>query len=472
MLYSLLTVFILLFIDISTLYAQEGNRQIIKGKVLDFETGDPVAYSTISCGKESTFSNTDGDFIFKLPPGLDSLIISHIGYRSLYIAVSSLNSYQNDYFRLHSDTLKLAEIIIQSKKIKENAKDIVKQASARIESNLLQDFGADAFYRQIHYFNNVVENKYQYLRLLEAGIRLNYNGQNLSSEIFEIRSSDDMRFAKNFKLNSKSKKRENESNGHRLENFLKLDYLRFKDVNFHEFKFSEEVIGLGSLNDKFIERHKFKLDTIISNNGNWVYVIKVLPSKKSVDLLSRIKKFMVIPIGKLYIRGSDYAVLQMEYSYIINPEKTKSNFSYAVTQMMIGGRIVFSDKLLYSNYNGKTYLSSIRRDIYDTQALGGNNVAIYRNLGGRESMNKEADGFFRVSKELIINNVYITPQSSVFHNRESQYQNLTPLTHTYNRSFWRNFNSTKSTEKETKLIRDLEVNRSLEEQFEDNNKSY
>lgn len=462
---------IAIFIFNINAYSQKA-RQTLVGVVLDSVNRNPISYATISAGRDYTFTNVDGEFIFKLNSDFDSVNISHIGYKQLKIAVNNVISQTNLTFELAPQALELNEIVIKSEKIKQKAKDIVERAIGKIEDNLLYDFGADALYRQIHYFNNVPKKKKEYVRLLEAGIRLNYSPQRVNTEILEIRRSDDLRFDRSSRAKSAEKRIETEKAGNNVSNFLKLDYQRNREEDVTQLNFNKEILGLGNLNSGFVKRHKFKIDTVVKSNKDWVYIIKILPTKKSIDLLRGLKRFMLLPVGKLYIRGSDYAIIQMEYSYIVNPKKAKPNFSYGLTQLAIGGNILFSDKLIFQSIDDKVSLSYLVRDIYDVQAAGGSNIAFVPNIGSKASGNREENGFFRVRKELIINNIYKDSKDSFFSHYTKKYDNLVPLTYSYNETFWQNFNFIKQTAEEKKLTRHLETYRPLVEQFNDGSKPY
>jgi len=415
-----------------------------------------------------TYTNEDGAFDFVIPSNCDSVTLSHVSYIKRNISTNYLKQDPTLYLKPQTTILD-DNVIVKSKRGKEKAEDIIKKAITKIDDNLLQEYSVDAFYRQIHYFDNIKENEIEYLRLSESALGINYNENQSKIHVLEVRQSDDYRFGGRIEAKSEHQKFEVEKKSRNIEEFLNIDYQRKREVQFKDFKFDKEIVGLGNLNENFIKRHKFKVDKIIQYGENWVYVIKILPSTKSVDLLRRLKKFIVIPVGKITIRGNDYAILEMEYSYIINPKKAKANFEYAMAQMMVHGQVLFSDKIKYKEDENGLYLAYASRDIYDVQAPGGTNIGIQQTLGGKEMSQKESNGFFRIKREFLVNRIYTDKRNHPIF--KQKYNTLTPLVYTYNKDFWQSYNSLKQSDKETeKIKRDLERERPLSEQFEDGKK--
>ncbi|HEY8387412.1 MAG TPA: TonB-dependent receptor [Parasegetibacter sp.] len=76
--------FIFLSLFINNLIAQ----QIIKGKITDYNTKEPVSGATITGGSGKTVSSENGHFEIKIPDFVKSLIISHVSYETQEIQLS------------------------------------------------------------------------------------------------------------------------------------------------------------------------------------------------------------------------------------------------------------------------------------------------------------------------------------------------------------------------------------------------
>jgi len=90
---------------------------IIKGKVIDHENKQPLAYATVGILYTSTgtITNTDGQFVLKIPEKYRNsvILISYLGYDALKIQVEQLASY-SVVFELIRNVVSLPEIIIRN----------------------------------------------------------------------------------------------------------------------------------------------------------------------------------------------------------------------------------------------------------------------------------------------------------------------------------------------------------------------
>jgi hypothetical protein len=95
---------------------QEPDFYIIQGKVLDHDTGSPLAFASVGIPTKGLGvpANTDGVFRFKIPAILleDSLRVSYMGYRTRYLPMQLLT---NNYveIRLQTDYISIQEVIIR-----------------------------------------------------------------------------------------------------------------------------------------------------------------------------------------------------------------------------------------------------------------------------------------------------------------------------------------------------------------------
>ncbi len=113
----------------------------VTGRVVDSETGRPVAAASVSGGKGlyATVSNEDGTFILRIPPNVGTITISHIGYSSRTMAPSS----KPLRVRLSPTTVMLDEILAM------RPEDMLRAAIRRIPQNYVaQPVLQQCFYRE------------------------------------------------------------------------------------------------------------------------------------------------------------------------------------------------------------------------------------------------------------------------------------------------------------------------------------
>lgn len=113
----------------------------VTGRVVDSETGRAVAAASVSGGKGlyNTATNEDGTFILRLPAGVSTISISHIGYSSRTIAPSD----KPTRVSLKPTTVMLDEILAM------RPEDMLRAAIRRIPLNYVaQPVLQQCFYRE------------------------------------------------------------------------------------------------------------------------------------------------------------------------------------------------------------------------------------------------------------------------------------------------------------------------------------
>ena len=119
------------------------------GVVVDSQTGDPLVFASLSISDTniSTITNTDGEFLLKVPGNsLDANIsISFLGYLHKTIAIADLKNKKNR-IELMATVTQLSEINV---KLPSDAKELVKSTlKKKSENNLDQSTLMTAFYRE------------------------------------------------------------------------------------------------------------------------------------------------------------------------------------------------------------------------------------------------------------------------------------------------------------------------------------
>lgn len=461
-------------INLCLIHPQHVNAQAyikLEGRVLSALTKKPIPYANIKHDTDGVFTNNDGKFRFSflkdsLTPS-DTLYISSIGYRTSKVLLDTIKGDYNYTIWMKEDILKLDEIVIKGKKEKLNVVDVVNEAIKNIENNSYSgEYGLEAFYRQTHYFTNVVSGEINYLRYMEAAVLLQNGERGYKSFVKEVRRSNDFRTS-----NQNLYKGDEEDERFKFEDyFLKLDCskpLERSNTRIYNSAFSLLDPILSNLNNDFVYRHKFKLDSIANLDGELVYVIKILPSKNSTLINLGGSSNILLPIGRLVIAAKDYSILEFQYSYIINPKK-KANTYVKLIKIISQGNVLFNDVVRFKKNNGKLYLSYLMRDQGDTLFMGG-----YKSSGlmrAKVSARDEIDnGYFRIRRELVVTK-FINSSQLNEEGLHANYKSVFPKSYLYDRKFWNRYNLLSNTKAETKLLKDLGKGIPIEQQFEQNGK--
>lgn len=88
--------------------------QELRGRTLD-SNGQPIPFATvyIKGTTNGTTSNPNGEYLLKLPPGANTVVVQHIGYQKTEQVVNGSGSQKVD-FRLEPEVFQLNEVVISS----------------------------------------------------------------------------------------------------------------------------------------------------------------------------------------------------------------------------------------------------------------------------------------------------------------------------------------------------------------------
>jgi|APTNR8051073442_1049403.scaffolds.fasta_scaffold04971_7 hypothetical protein len=457
-------------------------QTVISGQILDDKSTQPLPYANVKIKSKlrGTVSNLDGQFTLNILEEdiRDTIVISYIGYYTISIAIQDAFTAQPNFtVRLKESLVTLKEVTVKPLQYLDNPSKIVSQAITKIPKNCYPDeFIIRGFFRQIHREDDT------YKRLIEAAITIHDKGYSVSNkenriDIPELRKSYDLREIRNESIwgileGSSKIKRKNVEGVFSDSSKQMVDDIRRREQRFVSVRdfLSKDLIrsylqdndgrNFGLLNKDFIRNHKFKLDTISSYNEDEVYVVKILPSSKSEEYFAN-PRSLIIPVGKVYIRTSDFAILQLDYNYILNPKK-KGSEDYNLRLRTTGSGIAFSISIMYSEHNGKLHLSSIRTFEPDPIAYG-----------GQSQKRKESGytrGYFFLERNFIVTEVITDkPEISKLLGANKWNEDIYTQAGKYNSQFWKKNSVLKETAKEEKLINDLQKKAKLDEQFKKDN---
>jgi len=108
---KLLLSFIFFIFLTSQIYSQQA---IIKGKVIDKETLQPLSFANIRVEETTmgTSANINGEYVLKLKSGNHKLVVSFIGYYSDTILVSTVSNLSEINFELDQTKIDLPEVVV------------------------------------------------------------------------------------------------------------------------------------------------------------------------------------------------------------------------------------------------------------------------------------------------------------------------------------------------------------------------
>ncbi len=139
---------ILMCIPLATLAQQV----VIGGVVLDDKTGKGLKQVSVSAGRLSVVTNEDGVFSLKLPQIPQSIMVSHLGYKTRRVNVVEGQT-ENLTVRLAPTVIQLREVVITN----ENPRELVDVAISKIPDNysrnpeLLKGFYRETAMKRRHY---------------------------------------------------------------------------------------------------------------------------------------------------------------------------------------------------------------------------------------------------------------------------------------------------------------------------------
>jgi len=450
------------------------SQKEIKNKIVDFATLVPLENASIYVQNTTigTISNKDGKFVLIVPEEVekDTLIISSIGYKSFKTAISDFDNTIEIY--LEEDIASLDEVLLVAETRPTTGNEIVLKAIDKLKLNL-----PDSSYIQKGFLRHKERNTKEFKWLIESAITLydsSYQtkaSDHLKINVDEMRKSYDLRevdslFTYTAYLKHKVNKRNlkaknlrrdtiktsslvkaikwNDTRVNGLQNLLqgKLNLLR------------NSTASKALFNESILDKHQFKLDTVLVDNGRKIYKIKILESSDFINLNTKgIYNDGYVANGWLYIYWDNYAIKRIEYDLIAASDNQKSR-----SKSLFGTQLNHKLVITYMEYQDKMYPNYI---YYETPKL----VNVGLKAKGRVSKEDEE----RYNKE---ERYYYTVQEILFteiiHDKEiinkalkSSWDADIFSKKPYNKEFWRNYNTLLESEEDEKLIQDLTKRSSL-----------
>ncbi len=447
----------------------------VKSKVVDFGTMMPIESASIYVKNTTigTVSNSDGKFVLLVPNEFanDTLVISSIGYKSFKSVVKEFDS-TIDVF-LEEDVASLDEIVLVAETRPKTGNDIVLKALERLPRNM-----PDSSYLQKGFLRHKERNKKEFKWLIESAITVYDSGfvsnaaENLKINVDQVRKSYDLRDVDSLltytaylqqkanirNLKARNLRRDtirtsslvkaikwNDTRVNGLENLLegKLNLVRN----------SSDPKGL--FGEHILDTHQFELDTVLVDNDQKIYKIKIKEGKDYVNLRTRgIFNDGYKAEGWIYIYWDTYAIKKIEYNLIASSPEQKSR-SKALFDTQLNHKLVLN----YREYEGKMYPNYIYYETPKLVNVGSKPTEPRKNIEETVTYDKD-ERFYYTVQEILFTEVILDKDKiaqALSQKWDPDIFSIKP----YNKEFWKNYNTLLESDEDEQLIQDLTKRSSL-----------
>ena len=269
---------------------QDDNEYVeFSGTVEDNQTGNALVFATISVEQTniSTITNTDGEFLIKIPKNLTggTISIAILGYKTKRIPISELSS-ENNRIKLDILVTVLSEINV---KLPKDAKALVRMTFKKKSENYLnKEALMTAFYRE------TIKKRKKNVSLAEAIVNI-YKQPYAASKRDYITLYKDRKSTDYSKLDTVALKLQGGPF-----NALYIDLMKYP-----EYVFTEDVMDL----------YLFSFAPSTTVNGKTVYVVRF---KQRADI------YKPLYYGKLFIDAETLALTSAVYNLNVEDRKQAS----------------------------------------------------------------------------------------------------------------------------------------------------
>ncbi len=301
----------------------------VQGKVIDIRTGDPIIFASIYLSETNigTVSNSDGEFIVKIPLFVENkiLVVSSIGYRNKELNFDELNP-DNNLIELEPDPIPIEEVTI----INRDARELILDALSKTHENYSKEpVMLTSFYRE------TIKQNRNYVAVSEAvldGYKSSYS--NLAEldrvKIFKGRKSTDVK---------------------------KMDTVLFKLQGGPQTMFLLDIVKnpMELFDREIMDYYIYHMGGIVNINDRQAYVVE-FDQMKNVEF--------PLYSGKLYIDLESLAFAGAEFR--ISPDKLDQAVQFLIRKKPIGMRIDLinaSYLISYRFIDDLWYLNHVRTEL-------------------------------------------------------------------------------------------------------------
>lgn len=135
-----MTKYINTFLILTILSLTCAAQTTITGRIVDAETGEKIAFASVSTNQASTLTNEEGNFTFQVKELPVDLVISHLNYGKYNLLIEENKD--------QTIRLKAIHILLPEVQIGNYARELVSHAAQKLMDNFQLKFFGKAIYRQ------------------------------------------------------------------------------------------------------------------------------------------------------------------------------------------------------------------------------------------------------------------------------------------------------------------------------------
>lgn len=420
----------------------------LQGKVVDAKSGELLPYANILIEKAGTgtISNNNGEFDFKIQGRFagSEVQFSFLGYEQEKLEIPFADNI-NLTIRLTPKPYTLADIYVLPNG--NEAVDIVKRAVKNIKRNYDRNtHQMEAFYRNTNYRDTTATQLIEAALLIED-MGITHPSTTTKIELEEIRKSKNYQIPMDQKHKAALKIMEKYFGGHRNTFYRSYgNYVRFyRDdwwyqplTDYETFKYEFE--GFAWLDSVKVYKIRFIYDKL------WPDGKRASENKNTDDG------------GFIFINSEDWAILKMEQWW-------KLHSGNRLRDMGIKGDFLSKNEMGYQKINGKYYLK------YTSGYTSPNGkYFIYENPDAPDNEKVIKERQYAETNLLVTRVITDKKEMDKIRYREKleRDENSYETNYPYNPEFWKNYNILKENPVEEKFVKEMEWEKSLDIQFEEN----
>ena len=300
------------------------------GKIIDANTKKPVIFASIYKVGTSigTVSNSDGEFIFKVPVNKNTgnMGVSYIGYKELQLPFNQLKTDKSNELTLEPSPIPIKEVIVRTS----DPVELLRMARIKIPENYSDDPAMlTGFYREsIKQNHNYVAVAEAVLDIYKAPYKSDFDNDRV--KIYKGRKSMDVK---------------------------KMDTVLFKLQGGPRTSLLLDVVKNPGelLSSEYLPYYNFKLDGIIDVDSRETYVIS-FDQKDNVDY--------PLYAGKIYLDAANLAISGLEFK--ISDKEIGMAANELVRKRPANMKVDVEGANYLVNYreiNGKWYLNHVRSEL-------------------------------------------------------------------------------------------------------------
>lgn len=344
-------------------FAQINSFNEIEAKVIDSDTKSPLVFSDIIIENSniSTVTNTDGEFLLKIPKTLSggSITISHLGYEKRELKISSIKNQDKIALIPAITTLNEVNITTTTNDARQIIEETLKKKSSLYNNkNTLMT----AFYRE------TIKKRRRNASLSEAVVKIHkqpYNNVRSDHiELIKARKNTDYS-----KLDTLALKLQGGPFSNLYTDIIKYPEFIFTadDIPLYTFKFDNST----RINNRQIYVVNFKQKR---DNGAPLYFGKLYIDAETLALTNAVYSLNVSNrelSSRMYVRKKPRKVdvYPTEATYRVNYRTTNGKWHYAYSNISLTFKVNWKGKLFNSIYTLNSEMAITDWEIYDAKLV-------------------------------------------------------------------------------------------------------